>query len=126
MALLVQAEELQNCPTPFPSSVRRSPFVRGPRERGRAPADPHDAKPGSWETPTPLGLVRTMTRRHPILVGCGAGAVAWALAASVLFTSGQYDLPVDRTLQSLSWIPDRASRWFAPHVRFTIHSLRIR
>ena len=52
-----------------------------------------------------------MIWKHPILVGCAAGALLWATAAWVLFTSGQYDSMVYRTLQALSWIPDRASRW---------------
>lgn len=52
-----------------------------------------------------------MIRKHPILVGCAAGALVWAVASWVFFTSGQYDSLFYRSLQVLSWIPDRASRW---------------
>jgi len=52
-----------------------------------------------------------MIQKHPIVVGCAVGALVWAVAAWVLFTSGQYDSLVYRTLQALSWIPDRGSRW---------------
>ena len=52
-----------------------------------------------------------MIRKHPILVGCAAGVLVWAVAAWVLFTSGQYNSLFYRTLRVLSWIPDRASRW---------------
>ena len=53
-----------------------------------------------------------MIRKHPILVGCTAGALVWAVSIWVVFTNGQYDSSVYRTLQVLSWISDRASRWF--------------
>jgi hypothetical protein len=57
-----------------------------------------------------------MIRKHPIFVGCVAGALVWVAVAWFLFASSHYDSVFYRVAQALSWIPDRTSVWITAAV----------